>query len=667
MTCSDPRGSLKYVLICVTAAALLMLCVVLVTCARTGGDATAGRSARTGGQAGAGGQARPGRPGFVARSGDMLLLNGRQFRFSGKNIFWGGLDDDERIGLNYPTPFRVDSALQTVVDMGETVIRCQTCGISTGTPFSVEPRLGAFSQRALRRIDYFIARAQRYGLKVVIPLTDNYGYYLGSYCDYTSWLRLIPPSDCPSAAAVSAFYDNQKAVAAFEKYIGVLLNHVNRYTGVRNKDNPAIMAWETGNEMPYGVGGRAELSRWTAKISAFIRSQDNSQLIMDGALYQEPDDLELPDVDIIDTHFYPLSTQNLSKDADLAEAADKPMVVGEYAWNDTSQLEAFLTDIQQTPDSAGDIYWDLQPQNDLFGYVEHYDGYQLHYPGDNSDVSDDTGDPLIARSSDASAVASLRAHAFAMSATPVPASPVPPAPAMTNVERVVSATAGSGNLLEWRGSPGAASYVVQRATASAGGPWTTVATVDAGVLETPYLDSRGGAGPHLWYRGAAVNAAGGRGAASASFRVIDKTLDDNLDSFSVMQSRAQGVRIDRGNAWQYGGDPSRASFPAGSETTAAWGVPGGIDTFEAMAYYGSINDMHFTFQVSNNDRTWQGVPTSDVQAVQIEGSELGDRIAFIYTLDDVQQVLPNADYVRIVRHRGGRQAAEIGEVRITYP
>jgi hypothetical protein len=32
----------------------------------------------------------------------------------------------------------------------------------------------------------------------------------------------------------------------------------------------------------------------------------------------------------------------------------------------------------------------------------------------------------------------------------------------------------------------------------------------------------------------------------------------------------------------------------------------------------------------------------------------------------VQRILPGADHVRIVRHDGGRQVAEIGEVRITY-
>ena len=245
----------------------------------------------------------------------MLLLNGKPFRFSGANIFWGGLDNNARTGLNYPTPFRVDSSMQTMADMGETVVRCQTCGISTGNPLSVEPYLGGFSQTALRHIDYFIAQAQRYGLKVVIPFTDSYGYYLGSYCDYTNWLRLSSPSNCPSARAVSAFYDDSKAIAAFEKYISVLLNHVNHYTGVPNKDNPAIMAWETGNEMQYGAGGPAELSRWTAKISAFIRSMDKNHLIMDGSFYPDTYDLKLPDVDIIDRHYYPLSARDLSQDA----------------------------------------------------------------------------------------------------------------------------------------------------------------------------------------------------------------------------------------------------------------------------------------------------------------------------------------------------------------
>ena len=219
---------------------------------------------------------------------------------------------------------------------------------------------------------------------------------------------------------------------------------------------------------------------------------------------------------------------------------------------------------------AGDMYWDLQPQNDFFGYVEHYDGYQLHYPGDNSDVNDAAGDLLLASASDVSAVTLLRRHAYAMSGKAIPAYPVPPAPVMTNVEHVASSTAGAGNLLEWRGSPGAAAYIVQRTGQSSSGPWTTVARVDAATLELPYLDSGGGAGPDLWYRVTAVNAGGALGAVSAPFRVTDQTLDDNLNSFSVSGSHVPGAGIDRSNAWQSVADLSRAAFPPQRETVATW-------------------------------------------------------------------------------------------------
>ena len=194
-----------------------------------------------------------------------------------------------------------------------------------------------------------------------------------------------------------------------------------------------------------------------------------------------------------------------------------------------------------------------------------------------------------------------------------------------------------------------------------------MARVNAGTLELPYLDSRGGAGPDLWYRVTAVNAGGAWGAASAPFRVTDKTLDDNLNSFAALGEPQPRESASTGATH----GSSAATRPARrSRRSARRRPPGGCPVtstpFETIAYYGSINDMHFTFQVSNNDRTWQGVPTSTVQAIQIGGSKLGDRIAFIYTLDNVQRILPGADYVRIVRHDGGKQVAEIGEVRITY-
>src|SRR5947209_17322511 len=51
---------------------------------------------------------------FVIRSGAQLFLHGKPFRFAGANIYWLGLDENVG-GIDYPTQFRVDDALTSIV------------------------------------------------------------------------------------------------------------------------------------------------------------------------------------------------------------------------------------------------------------------------------------------------------------------------------------------------------------------------------------------------------------------------------------------------------------------------------------------------------------------------------------------------------------------------
>jgi hypothetical protein len=611
--------------------------------------------------------------GFVARSGGGLTLSGRPFRFSGANIYWGGLDENGRTGVNYPTDFRVQSALATAADMGETVVRCQSCGISTGNPDSVEPALGVFNQAALRHIDYFVAEAQKYGIRLDIPLTGNYSYYEGGYGDFTDWLGLSSPDNCPSAACASAFYTNLQAIDAFKQYISVLLNHVNVYTGVANKDNPTIMSWETGNEMPYGTGGQPEFTNWTSTISSYIKSIAPDQLVMDGALTLDPGDLLLPDVDIQSPHLYPIDAQYLKYVGIRVAAARQALVVGEYAWNSApeSGLSSFLSYIQQTSSISGDIYWDLMPQNDDFGYVEHYDGYQLHFPGDGADVGGGSGPPAMSSANDAPLVALLRDHAYAMSGTAVPPYTVPPAPVITNVEHVASAAEGTGNLIEWRGSPGAATYIVRSSSAGPAGPWRTVCSACTDTNLAPFLDSGAGPGPDLWYQVTAVNPAGVAGPSSAVFQVTEQTIDDNLDNFSAAYSHSPSVTIDTSNPSQFQGDQARAGSAAGAQPGNIVWRASGLRSVEAVAYYpdGSTpasGAQDFSFLVSANGTDWQAVPADDVQSIGGTQPGSGDSVPYIYTIDGIQQIMAGAAYVQIDWGAGTPGAAELGEVRITH-
>jgi mannan endo-1,4-beta-mannosidase len=601
---------------------------------------------------------------FVTRSGDKLMLNGKVFRFSGTNIPWGGLDDVEG-ALDYPSQFQVNASLATVADMGGTVVRCHTCGVSTGNPQSIEPTLGKFNTTALDQVDYFVDQAGKDGIRLDIPLVDAYNYYEGGYYNFTDWLGLSTPSNCPSAACASQFYTNPRAIAAYEQYISTVLNHVNVYTGVANKNNPTIMSWETGNELSYGLGGAAEFTKWTATISAYIKSIAPHQLVMDGSLGMDPGDLKLADVDIEDPHFYPLTTSLLSADASQTAAAGKAIVIGEYGWNDTG-LTPFLSLIESTPSISGDLYWSLLPPNNDFGFEEHYDGYQLHFPGDNTDVNISGAlPPVVAASSDAPLVAQLRAHAYAMTGTAVPAYAVPGTPLITNVERVAGTIEGSGNIVEWRGAAGAATYNVSRSTAGATGPWTVAGSISATWLE-PWIDSGGPAGPDVWYQVTAVNSDGVAGPASPAFQMQDLTLDDNAADFSLSLNHTSGVAIDTRTPDLYAGDAARMAFWAAEPAqSVVWQAAGPIQTVEALAYY-SPQTGYFQIQLSTDGVNWTSVPAGNLQIQRLPVGASGDQAQFIYTIEGAQSVLPGARYVAVQRAANAPGTAELGEIRITY-
>ncbi len=111
------------------------------------------------------------------------MLNGQPFRFAGANIHWLALDDS----TNYPSQFRVDDALDAAQEMGLTVIRSHDLGISSGCPNCIEPSLHVFNETALEHVDYIIKAAADRGLRLIIPLTDNWRYPAGGKHNFTGW------------------------------------------------------------------------------------------------------------------------------------------------------------------------------------------------------------------------------------------------------------------------------------------------------------------------------------------------------------------------------------------------------------------------------------------------------------------------------------------------
>jgi len=406
-------------------------------------------------------------PAFVVRSGSSLSLSGRPFRFSGANLYWTGLDENvggvDPVGpraVDYPSFFRIRDGLRTVRKLGATVVRAHTVGISTGTPRSLEPSSGATNPAAWDTMDYTVAQAGRLGLRLIVPLTDNWSYYHGGRYDFLRWLGLSTGDNG------SAFYTDARARAAYQAYVRTLLTHVNRYTGRRYADDPTIMAWELGNEMDYATPD------WVQANALFVKSIAPSQLVAAGRSWRvDWAVMASSAVDISDSHYYPLDVTTVKEDAASVTAAGKVFIVGEYP--STAATDANLSALAADPHVSGMAVWSLFPHADHYGFEQHDDGYTIHAPGDTP-----------AMRATVSSIVRFGA-ALAAGGSGVPASPVTSGPDVGLVEApVVTAvsapSAPGGRLVRWRGCAGATSYTVQ---------WTTGGVTSTGPLVPAQLTS----------------------------------------------------------------------------------------------------------------------------------------------------------------------------------
>ena len=395
---------------------------------------------------------------FVEHRGSSLTLDGRTFRFGGANEYWLGLDDNLRDpsgAPTYPTAQRITDGLDSARALGVTVVRAHTLGISAGTPQSVEPALGVWNDDAFASIDRAVAEAGARGLRFIVPLTDQWRYYHGGKSVFTGWRGYPNAASTDDTAGSSEeqrrseanFYTDPQVIADFEDYVAHLLTHRNPLTGLELRDDPTIMAWETGNELFDATPA------WTETISRFIKSTAPRQLVSDGSACTgcrvgEHGGLSSPAVDIVGNHFYPRDIPRMREDAALAAAAGKAYVVGEYAWTgqarDGSNLTSFLAAAAIDDDVTGAAFWTLLPHDEDGVPEPHDDGYQLWFPG---------VDPGMVL-----ALARLKAFGVSMTAQsvllplPAPPSPSPPgtpsasptAPAAGTPTTVPTATATTG-------------------------------------------------------------------------------------------------------------------------------------------------------------------------------------------------------------------------------
>ncbi len=491
---------------------------------------------------------------FITRDGDRLMEGDRPYRFVSFNIP-NLLVIEDAFSFTDPNPWRwpdeyeIEDALESVRQMGGQVVRTYVISVfREGSDMGRTVHVlapGEFNEEGFRALDKVLQIANQKGIRVIIPLVDQWKW-MGGIGQYAAF----------RGKPAAAFWTDPEVIADFKQTIDYIVNRKNHYTGVVYRDDPAILAWETGNEVDVHHG-------WTRQIAAYIKQVDPNHLVVDGASRSgvSQESLDDPNVDIVTTHHYPGWWKGFVgpiREARAASKGKKPYFVGEYGF---VGADMFRQTIDAVIDDgvAGALAWSLRFHSRDGGFYWHsevlggdlYKAY--HWPGFDSGQAYDEREVLDM----------MRAAAFKIQGRDAPPRQPPAAPELLPIDEV--------SRISWRGSAGAASYDVQRSD-RATGPWTTIASdvSDAAVQYRPLYDDRSAVPGHsYYYRVVAHNPAGSSPASNevGPVAVTCRTLVDEGANLDQVWRVAGDVEVATSQSRQVQEDAHRLAMPAGSSIT----------------------------------------------------------------------------------------------------
>jgi hypothetical protein len=463
---------------------------------------------------------------FITRNGDRLMDGGQEFRFISFNTPNLHYIEDYLpfSGTNpwrLPDEFEIRDALMTIKQIGGKVTRMYVLSVrrQDDTPDIVRhvEAPGKFNEDAFRALDKVLQIANELDVRVIIPFVDNWRWW-GGVAEYAAF----------RGKEREAFWTDPEIIADMKKTIEFIINRKNTYTGTLYKDDKAIMAWETGNEL------RPPFS-WTRQIAAYVKSLDTNHLVMEGTIVGEvtQEAIDDPDIDILSTHHYrdvAASIVHIVKNRAMTRGK-KPYVVGEYGIVPTQDIR-MITDTIIHQGISGGMLWSLRFRNREGGFYNHYEYSNTaayRWPGyPNGDVYDER-----------MVLSIIREKAFEIDGATEPRLPVPARPTLLPFRDVSS--------ISWQGSVGARSYSLERSAGDTTG-WEMIAQgIDESRYQCEPLFNDDGAefGKKYFYRVRAKNESGFSDYSNVvgPVEVTTKFLVDEMGSFDRVFQKDGDLRV----------------------------------------------------------------------------------------------------------------------------
>jgi mannan endo-1,4-beta-mannosidase len=325
---------------------------------------------------------------FVTRQGNQLVLDGKPYTFAGANQYY----------LFFKDQRMADDVFRTAKDLGMNALRTWAfCEGGAHDGFCFQPKPGVYDEATFRNLDYAIYKAGKEGIKLILPLANNWGGHdhFGGIDQYLSWVS--------GSLGHDDFYDNKEVRELYKKYVSYVLNRVNTYTGVAYKDDPTILMWELINE-PRAQTDNSKMIKWVNEMADYVKRLDPNHLVANGGEgdYSTPY-LELnssPNIDIVSIHLYPEAWGFSLQDAanylrrniqNARKVLGKPVYVGEFGFRGIENRTEVYTEwykIMHEEGVSGALVWLLSgrqfgfPIDDSSLYPD-YDGFTIYGPNAN--------------------------------------------------------------------------------------------------------------------------------------------------------------------------------------------------------------------------------------------------------------------------------------------
>ena len=291
---------------------------------------------------------------FVYRDGDRLMDENGELRFISFNIPCLHYNEDNMAFTQMnpwrPTnEFEITDALEAVKQMGGQVVRTYTLSVRVSGEDPNIPRHilgpGQFDEKTFQALDMVLAVANRKKIRIIFPFIDNWKWWGG-----------IEAAAAFRGKKAKDFWTDPELFEDYKGIVRYVINRTNSVTGVQYRDDKAILAWETGNELvcPH---------EWTTKAAAYIKNIDRNHLVLDGyhTTILRNESIQDENIDLVTTHHYsknPNETVNQIKRNTARARGKKPYFVGEFGFIPTDAVEAVLQTVIEEKVS-GALIWSL--------------------------------------------------------------------------------------------------------------------------------------------------------------------------------------------------------------------------------------------------------------------------------------------------------------------